>query len=111
MSNPTITSGKVAGTDVYNPDGEKVGSIDDLIIDKRSGLVRFATLDSGGFLGMGGEHYAIPWQALTYDTQRAGYVVPLAQLDKVSPREAGEAPEGTHERGHRIDEFFGEKSI
>ena len=111
MSNPTITSSKVAGTPVYNPDGEKLGSIDDLIIDKHSGLVRFATLESGGFLGVGSEHGNIPWQALTYDTQRAGYVVPLAQIDKVPPREAGEAPEETHKRGHRLDNFFGEKSI
>lgn len=105
MSNPTILSSKVAGTPVYTPDGEKVGSIDELIIDKHSGLVRFVTLESGGFLGMGSEHSQIPWHALTYDTTRDGYVVPLALLDKTL------AARSRDERGPGIDDLFGEKSV
>lgn len=107
MSNPTISGSRVTGTAVFNAEGQKLGSIDDLIIDKRSGLVRFATLASGGFLGLGSEHRSIPWTGLTYDTGLAGYVVAL-------PRSQGDvaaAPEAQHERGHRVEDFFGEKSI
>src|SRR4051812_28720490 len=53
MGNPVISSDKVEGTAVYNPDGKKLGSIDDLVIDKRSGVVRYAALEFGGFLGIG----------------------------------------------------------
>ncbi|PTT87400.1 photosystem reaction center subunit H, partial [Pelomonas sp. HMWF004] len=42
MSYPTISSSKVEGTAVYNLLGDKLGSIDDLVIDKRSGQVRYA---------------------------------------------------------------------
>ncbi|MBI3370120.1 MAG: PRC-barrel domain-containing protein [Burkholderiales bacterium] len=38
-----ISSSKVEGTSVYNWSGEKLGSIDDLVIDKWSGWVLAAT--------------------------------------------------------------------
>ena len=47
MRNPVISSDKVEGTTVFNGDGDKLGSIDDLVIDKRSGLVRYAALEFG----------------------------------------------------------------
>jgi len=46
MSYPTISSSKVEGTNVYNLQGDKLGSIDDLVIDKRSGQVRYAALEA-----------------------------------------------------------------
>ena len=54
-----ISSVKVEGTAVYNPDGNKLGSIDDLMIDKWSGQVRYAVLEFGGFLGMGDHYVAV----------------------------------------------------
>ena len=76
-SSPVITSDRVAGTDVFNPAGDSLGSIDYLIVDKRSGRVRYAVLEFGGILGMGAERYPLPWSMLKYDTNRGGYVVPL----------------------------------
>ena len=72
-----ISSEKVEGTTVYNTAGDKLGSIDDLMIDKRSGEVRYAVLEFGGFLGMGTDRYPLPWKMLKYDTSKDGYVVPL----------------------------------
>jgi sporulation protein YlmC with PRC-barrel domain len=49
MNNPSvISSDKVEGTTVYNPAGEKLGSIDDLMIDRQTGQVRYAVLEFGG---------------------------------------------------------------
>ena len=79
-----ISSDKVEGTTVYNNAGEKLGSIDDLMIDKYSGQVRYAVLEFGGFLGMGSDRYPIPWKMLKYATDRGGYVVPL---DKARARQ------------------------
>ena len=72
-----ISSDRVEGTTVYNTAGEKLGSIDDLMIDKVSGQVRYAVMEFGGFLGMGTDRYPIPWSMLKYDTSQDGYVVPL----------------------------------
>lgn len=72
-----ISSDRVEGTSVYNSAGDKLGTIDDLMIDKLSGQVRYAVLEFGGFLGMGKDRYPIPWNMLKYDTTQEGYVVPL----------------------------------
>ena len=91
-SSPVITSDRVSGTDVFNPAGDSLGSIDYLVIDKRSGQVRHAVLEFGGILGMGSERYPLPWSMLRYDTDKGGYVVPLEKEQLSSaPRYAAPA--------------------
>jgi PRC-barrel domain len=68
-----IGSDKVEGTAVYGPDDTKIGSIERVMIDKKSGRVSYAVLSFGGFLGMGDDHYPLPWQSLKYDTSIGGY--------------------------------------
>ena len=43
------------------------------MIDKRSGKVSYAALSFGGFLGIGDDHYPLPWELLKYDTNLGGY--------------------------------------
>jgi len=106
-----ISSNKVEGTAVYNGSGDKLGSIDDLMIDKRSGHVRYAVLEFGGFLGMGTDRYPIPWDYLRYDTEKDGYVIPV-DVDKRklenAPRYRDEAvPVYDNDFGRRIDSYYG----
>jgi sporulation protein YlmC with PRC-barrel domain len=68
-----IGSDKVEGTAVYATDGQKIGSIERVMIDKVGGKVSYAVLSFGGFLGIGDDHYPLPWQSLKYDTQLGGY--------------------------------------
>ena len=56
-----IGSDKVEGTAVYGADQNKIGSIERVMIDKKSGKVSYAVLSFGGFLGMGQKHAPIPW--------------------------------------------------
>jgi PRC-barrel domain len=58
----------VEGTTVYDPQGNNIGSIKRLMIEKISGRVAYAVMSFGGFLGMG-EEESIPWGKLTYDTR------------------------------------------
>ncbi|HEX3139702.1 MAG TPA: PRC-barrel domain-containing protein [Rhizobacter sp.] len=104
-----ISSNKVEGTPVYNPNGDKLGSIDDLVIDKRSGHVRYAALEFGGFLGMGTDRYPLPWDMLTYDTGLDGYVVPLQkdQLEKAPHYERDASPEWSDEYGRKVNDYYG----
>ena len=53
-----IGSDKVEGTAVYGPDDQKIGSIERVMIDKKSGKVSYAVLSFGGFLGIG-DHYVV----------------------------------------------------
>jgi hypothetical protein len=74
-----IGSDKVEGTAVYGADNEKIGSIERVMIDKVSGKVSYAVLSFGGFLGIGDDHYPIPWQSLKYDPNLGGYRTGVTQ--------------------------------
>ena len=63
-----IGSDKVEGTAVYGANDEKIGAIERVMIEKTSGRVSYAVLSFGGFLGMGSDHYPLPWDSLKYDT-------------------------------------------
>jgi sporulation protein YlmC with PRC-barrel domain len=63
------------GNKVMSSDGEHVGKISDIMLDVRGGRVAYAVLSSGGFLGMGDTLHAIPWSALTLDTDDKCFVL------------------------------------
>ena len=72
-----IASDRVEGTAVYDRQGERLGSISHVMIGKRNGQAEYAVMSFGGFLGIGNDHYPIPWQMLNYDVEKGGYVVDL----------------------------------
>jgi len=72
-----IAADKVAGTAVYNRNNDKLGSVEDVMIDKISGKVVYAVMSFGGFLGIGKRYHPLPWSRLRYDTQRGGYVLDI----------------------------------
>jgi PRC-barrel domain len=76
---PLIESDRVEGTTVYDRQGNNVGSIKRLMIEKISGRVAYAVMSFGGFLGMGAEEHAIPWSKLTYDTRLDGYQTDISE--------------------------------
>lgn len=67
------------GNDVYNPANEKLGSIQDIMLDVPHGRVAYAVLSHGGVLGVGDKLYAIPWSALVLDTDRKCFVLDVAK--------------------------------
>ena len=74
-----IAASRVIGTDVYNMQGEHIGDIEDVMLDKTSSNIMFAVISFGGFLGIGEKYHAIPWSSLDYDPERGGYVVPFTR--------------------------------
>lgn len=68
-----ISSDKVEGTEVRRSNGDKLGSIDHVMIDKQSGRVAYAAMSFGGFLGIGSEYRAVPWNSLHYNEQLDAY--------------------------------------
>jgi hypothetical protein len=55
----------VLGRDVRSPTDEDMGRIVDVIVD-RSGMVRAAVVDFGGFLGVGSRKIVVDWNALHF---------------------------------------------
>jgi sporulation protein YlmC with PRC-barrel domain len=74
-----ILASKVKGTPVYNPAGEKIGHVEDVVLDKQSDHIMFAALGFGGLLGMGKSYYPVPWSMLDYSDEKDGYVVPISK--------------------------------
>ncbi|TMK46464.1 MAG: PRC-barrel domain containing protein, partial [Alphaproteobacteria bacterium] len=56
-----ISAGKVQGTNVYNTNGDSLGEVYDVMIDKLSGKVAYAIMSFGGFLGVGERYHPLPW--------------------------------------------------
>jgi sporulation protein YlmC with PRC-barrel domain len=104
-----ISSDRVEGTTVYNTGGDKLGTIDDLMIDKQSGQVRYAVLEFGGFLGIGTDRYPIPWSMLKYDTAQDGYVIPLdkAALDGAPRYADASVPDYDDQYTTSINRYYG----
>ena len=72
-----ILASKVKGTNVYNTAGEKIGHVEDVVLDKQTNRIMFAALGFGGFLGMGEKFHPIPWSMLSYSKDKGGYVIPF----------------------------------
>ena len=70
-----IRAKKVIGTKVTDPAGQKIGQVEDVVLDKQSNNILFAVVGFGGFLGMAEKYHPLPWASLDYDETRDAYVV------------------------------------
>jgi sporulation protein YlmC with PRC-barrel domain len=76
---PLIESDRVEGTSVYDRNGNSLGSIKRLMIDKKSGHVAYAVLAFDTFFGLGGQEHTIPWNKLNYDTSLEGFQTDITE--------------------------------
>jgi PRC-barrel domain len=109
-----IGSDKVEGTAVYGADDNKIGSIERVMIDKASGKVSYAVLGFGGFLGLGNEHYPLPWQSLKYDKRLGGYVTGVTEKQLRGAPKFGEDCDwdwADAARNRALDDYYGVPSV
>lgn len=74
-----IAASRVEGTPVFSAKGEKLGKVDDLLIEKVSGKAVYALMSFDGFLGAGARYFPVPWSLLDYDEDKGGYLTPLTR--------------------------------
>ena len=113
MAHPLISSKRVEGTTVYSTAGDKLGSIDEVMIDKHTGHVAYAVLEFGGFLGIGEKYHPLPWSSLKYDETRGGYVVDLdrQRLEGAPTYGMDEDFDWTPEYGRQVDRYYGAQTF
>src|ERR1700674_727153 len=63
-----LSASTLKGDKVVNHQGEDLGKLEELMIALDRGRIAYAVLSFGGFLGMGYNVFAIPWQAVGVDT-------------------------------------------
>jgi|ERR1041385_9134983 hypothetical protein len=105
-----IASDRVEGTLVRRLSGEKIGTIQRVMIDKISGKVAYAVLSFGGFLGIGEKHLPIPWERLKYDTTSEAYHISISDAELArAPSYAAdkEFDWGDRSEERRLHDYYG----
>lgn len=79
MEPSALSASTLTGDRVRNLDGDKLGNLEEIVIDLETGRVNYAVLSSGGFLGVGDKLFAVPWDLLTVDTENKEIVVDISK--------------------------------
>jgi hypothetical protein len=81
MIHTLVPSDRVETASVYGRDGQKIGTIERLMLEKMTGVVAYAVVKCCGFLGTNQHHYPVPWNSLKYNLARKGYETDLTLDD------------------------------
>jgi len=101
--NKSFRSDELLGTEVRNPKGEALGSIEDLLMSPQTGKIAYLVIGRGGVFGIGEKYVPVPW-----DSFKATPNVDLLVLD-ASEQAMNEAPQVADGRAMRTNGF--EKKI
>ena len=105
-----IRAKKVIGTTVKNTAGERIGTVEDIVLDKLSNNIVYAVVGFGGFLGMNEKYHPVPWSALDYVESEDSYVVPFTKEQlQAAPADSLEMltrQDGAANYATRADEYY-----
>ena len=69
----------LAAAKAVDVDGTLIGDVTDLMVDIVTGRIAYVVVSVGAMLGLGGERYAVPWSALSYDAEAGVFRLRLAK--------------------------------
>ena len=115
MNNRSVVKAKdeVIGVKVKNHADETLGEICEIMLDKNTGQVAYAVLESGSFLGLGGKLFALPWKTFSYDPNKECFVCNLdkERLENAEGFDKDHWPDMSDRRwGEGISKYYGVKS-
>ncbi len=107
-----LSTSAILGDTVVNRAGEKLGKIEEIMLDLEKGRVAYAVLSLGGFLGMGEKLFAVPFEALRLDATREHFTLDVDKeklkkapgFDKHNPPQAADRTWGAE-----VYKFYGYK--
>ncbi|MCA0403236.1 MAG: PRC-barrel domain-containing protein [Proteobacteria bacterium] len=79
MNTEIVRAEDVIGVEVANQQGENLGEIKELMLDKINGQVAYVVLSFGGFLGMGNKLFALPWHMFSYNQPQGKFIINVAK--------------------------------
>jgi len=110
-----IAASSVTGTVVYAKDGEKLGTVYDVILNETTGKIEYFIMNFGGlFVGINQRFYPLPWHLLDFDENYDGYVIAIdrQKLDDAPTYESPDkAVSWDHDLGSRVNAYYGAASI
>jgi sporulation protein YlmC with PRC-barrel domain len=108
--NKSFRSDELLGTEVRNPKGEALGSIEDLLMSPQTGKIAYLVIGRGGVFGIGKKYVPVPW-----DSFEATPNVDLLVLD-ASEQTMNGAPQvadgramrtnGFEQKSQKVDEYW-----
>ncbi|WP_173979597.1 PRC-barrel domain-containing protein [Magnetospirillum sp. UT-4] len=88
----------VQGAAVNNLQGERIGEVEDVVVDIKRGQISYAIIGVGGFLGIGEKSVAVPWNMVQPGQESQTFVLnaprrtletaPAVQGDNIAALEA-----------------------
>lgn len=74
-----LTASSIIGDEVLNRSGEKLGKINDIMVELSNGKIEYVVIELGGFLGMGEKYFAVPFALLEVDSINETFVLDQAK--------------------------------
>jgi hypothetical protein len=65
------------GDKIVTSAGEELGTLKELMVDLDEGRVNYVVLAFGGFWGLGDKLFAVPWEALTFNTENHTFILDM----------------------------------
>jgi sporulation protein YlmC with PRC-barrel domain len=108
-----FTIDDITGTDVRNLQDERLGSVSDVVLDPSTGAITYAIVARGGFLGIGQEHVAVPWNQFRATPGLNTLVLDVTQnsienAPIVDPDSFGD-PTTVTQQNQQVDQYWGQQ--
>ena len=89
----------IRGLNVYDTNGEEIGTVEGLYVDEEKRKVRFLDVGAGGFLGLGEKNFLIPVEAVR-EVNEEGVVVDQSRQKVVDspPFDTNVVPQAPYQR-------------
>lgn len=111
----SLIPAQVSGVPLQRANGERIGTIERLMIDQASGRVAFAVVSLGQGAGSQPEYATLPWNALTYNQGLNVQETSLTadQLTGVPRRSSpgGEDPSADREWNEHVHQYFNREAF
>jgi len=74
-----VPSNRLARYDVINKKGDDMGQVQTFVVDMDAGLIAFALVAFGGFLGLTDKWFALPWAALKRHPETMKFILDMPE--------------------------------
>lgn len=75
----TLSASTLMDEPVVNAQGERIGKIEDYMIELSGGCIEYAVLSFGGFMGIGDKLFAIPWKSMRLDMENHNWILNVSK--------------------------------
>ncbi|MEJ5979396.1 PRC-barrel domain-containing protein [Novosphingobium sp. PS1R-30] len=102
-----LAEAEVTGLIVRSRDGDKLGHVKSLLVNKQSGQAIYAVLSLGGFLGLNKSYYPVPFETIAYGIAEDDYVLTIdRRLLEGGPSWANNAPDFDQAYADRVSSYY-----